>query len=662
MIAEIGHFALILALSVAVVQSVLPLVGAARAIPGWVAVAVPAARAQLFFLVVAFGALTYAFVTTDFSVAYVANNSNTAQPLVYRISAVWGAHEGSLLMWALLLAIWTVAVTAFSRAMPAEFVARVVAVCGLISIGFLLFMLLTSNPFDRLLPAPAQGRELNPLLQDPGLALHPPMLYVGYVGLTVPFAFAVAALLEGRVDAAWVRWARPWTLIAWVFLTLGISLGSWWAYYELGWGGWWFWDPVENASFMPWLVATGLLHSLAVTEKRGAFKAWTVLLAIFAFSLSLLGTFLVRSGVLVSVHAFATDPARGVFILIFLGLVIGSSLLLYAWRAPAVAGGGSFELMSRETLLLLNNVILVVASASILLGTLYPLFMDALELGKISVGPPYFNSVFVPLMLPLVLLMGLGPLVRWKEDSPSVLARRLWPYAVGAVALGTALLVLLAGHAAFGVAASVALAIWIALSSGAGLARRLGNRGLVAGLRGLPRGYVGMHLAHLGVAVFVIGVAVSSAFSREQDVRMAVGDSLTLGGYTFQFEGVSRVPGPNYLATRGTVRVTRGSEPVLVLHPEKRQYGSQASPMTEASIDAGLTRDLYVALGEAAEEGGWSLRVYYKPFVQWIWLGTVIMGLGGLLAATDRRYRLASERAPEPRETATGRVALAGRR
>jgi cytochrome c-type biogenesis protein CcmF len=665
MIPELGHFALVLALALALVQSILPLVGAARGVPQWVAVAVPAARAQLAFLALAFGALTYAFVTHDFSVAYVANNSNTAQPLVYRMSAVWGAHEGSLLLWALLLAVWTVAVTYFSRSLPAAVVARVVAVCGLVSIGFLLFMLLTSNPFDRLLPSPLQGRELNPLLQDPGLALHPPMLYMGYVGLAVPFAFSVAALIDGRLDAAWVRWARPWTAVAWVFLTLGIALGSWWAYYELGWGGWWFWDPVENASFMPWLVATALLHSLAVTEKRGAFKAWTVLLSIFAFSLSLLGTFLVRSGVLVSVHAFATDPARGVFILLFLGLVIGSSLILYAWRAASVTGGGAFELMSRETLLLLNNVLLVVAAASILLGTLYPLFLDALDLGKISVGPPYFDTVFVPLMLPLVLLVGLGPLTRWKAESPSVLLRRLWPLGVGAAAVAAALVTWLAGEAAVGVILGLSLSLWVLATALTGLTSRLRHgAGGLSRLAGLSRSFVGMHLAHLGLAVFVVGVTLSTAYSVEKDLRLAPEDSVDLGGYTFRFEGSRPVPGPNYVANRGTVRVFRDGQEVTVLHPEKRQYGSQESPMTEAAIDAGLKRDLYVALGEPLAGGAWSVRVYYKPFIQWIWLGATVMALGGLLAATDRRYRVATAaaRAREGAAARADRLAVAARR
>ncbi len=643
MIPEIGHFALILALSVAIVQSVLPLIGAARGIPGWVAVAVPAARAQFFFMVIAFACLTYAFLVHDFSVLYVASNSNLKQPLIYRISGVWGAHEGSLLLWATLLSVWTLAVTIFSRGLPPEFTARVIAITGLISIGFLLFMLSTSDPFQRILPGPADGQELNPLLQDPGLAIHPPMLYMGYVGMCVPFAFAIAALLDGRLDAAWVRWSRPWTAVAWVFLTFGIALGSWWSYYELGWGGWWFWDPVENASFMPWLVATGLLHSLAVTEKRSAFKAWTVLLAIFAFTLSLLGTFLVRSGVLVSVHAFATDPARGVFILGFLAVVIGSSLLLYAWRATKVTSGGSFELFSRETMLLINNVLLVVASASVLIGTLYPLFLDALGLGKISVGPPYFDRVFVPLMVPLLLLIGVGPMVRWKSDRVGNVFRRLRPAFVISLVAAPVLIALSGAELRLAVALGLALAIWVAFTTLQGVAARLRKRrSLWAGLRSLPRSFLGMTLAHLGVAVFVVGVGLSTAYSIQEDVRMEPGGTLTLSDYTYRFEGVHPAEGPNYSAQRGTIRVFKGDKEVAVLHPEKRSYSSQGKPMTEAAIQAGVTRDLYVALGEPLEGGAWSVRMYYKPFIQWIWLGALIMGIGGLVAVSDRRYRLVS--------------------
>ncbi|MDJ0862929.1 MAG: heme lyase CcmF/NrfE family subunit [Gammaproteobacteria bacterium] len=645
MIPELGHFALILALGVTLVQGTLPLVGAARGIPEWTAVAVPAARAQLLFVVIAYGCLTYAFIINDFSVAYVAQNSNTAQPLVYQISGVWGAHEGSLLLWALFLAVWTVAVTVFSRVLPPAYTARVVAVLGLISVGFYLFMLATSNPFDRMLPAPAEGRELNPLLQDPGLAIHPPMLYLGYVGLSVPFAFAIAALLDGRLDAAWVRWTRPWTVLAWVFLTLGIALGSWWAYYELGWGGWWFWDPVENASFMPWLVATALIHSLAVTEKRGAFKAWTVLLSIFAFSLSLLGTFLVRSGVLVSVHAFATDPARGVFILIFLGLVVGGSLMLYAWRAGTVSGGGSFELFSRETFLLANNVLLIVAAASILIGTLYPLFLDALNLGKISVGPPYFDRVFVPLMLPLAFLLGIGPLIRWRRDQIRPQIKRFTPPIVVSGLIAVALILLPGAELRLMVWVGLSVAVWVGVMSLLGIADRVKNKAnLLRGLGGLPRGFVGMTIAHAGVGVFIVGVTLVTAYSVEKDLRMSPGDIFPMADYSFRFEGVSPALGPNYRAQRGTVRVFRDDSEVALLHPEKRFYSSQTSAMTEAAINAGLTRDLYVSLGEPIPgTADWSVRLYYKPFVQWIWLGTVFMGIGGILAATDRRYRIASK-------------------
>ncbi len=663
MIPELGHFALILALAVSLVQGTLPLIGAARGIPEWTAVAVPAARAQFLFTVIAFGCLTYAFVTHDFSVAYVAQNSNTAQPLAYRISGVWGAHEGSLLLWVLFLGLWTVSVTVFSRSLPEAYTARVIAVLGLISIGFYLFMLATSNPFDRLLPAPAEGRELNPLLQDPGLAIHPPMLYMGYVGLSVPFAFAIAALLDGRLDAAWVRWTRPWTVVAWVFLTLGIALGGWWAYYELGWGGWWFWDPVENASFMPWLVATALIHSLAVTEKRGAFKAWTVLLSIFAFSLSLLGTFLVRSGVLVSVHAFATDPARGVFILLFLGLVIGSSLLLYAWRAATVSGGGNFELFSRETLLLVNNVLLVVAAASILIGTLYPLFLDALDLGKISVGPPYFDRVFVPLMIPLAFLMGIGPLVRWRRDRMGSHIRRLTPPLVASLIVAVVLILAAGAELRLMVAVGLFVAVWIGLTSLLGIADRLKNKAsLRKGLGSLPRGFVGMTIAHGGVAVFIVGVTLTTAYSVEKDLRMSPGDVYPMADYGFRFEGVRQVPGPNYRAQQGTVRVFRGEKEVTLLYPQKRVYRSQPNGMTEAAIDAGLTRDLYVSLGEPIPGGDWSVRLYYKPFVQWIWLGTVFMGLGGIVAVTDRRYRISSRvRRASPEAVAESEPALEGK-
>ena len=641
MLPELGHFALILALCTAIVQGTIPLAGASRGLPGWVAVGRPAAGAQLLFLAVAFGFLTYAFIANDFSVMYVAQNSNTALPLIYRISAVWGGHEGSLLLWALMMAAWTAAVGLFSRRLPDVMVARVVAIMGLVSAGFLAFMVFTSNPFARLMNPPADGRDLNPLLQDPGLVLHPPMLYMGYVGFSVAFAFAIAALLGGRLDAAWARWSRPWTIIAWVFLTLGITLGSWWAYYELGWGGWWFWDPVENASFLPWLVGTALMHSLAVSEKRGAFKSWTVLLAIFAFSLSLLGTFLVRSGVLTSVHAFASDPSRGIFILMLLGVVVGASLLIYAARAPQVKSTGSFAVVSRETLLLGNNVLLVVATGSVLLGTLYPLVLDALGLGKISVGPPYFNSVFIPVMVPIILMLGVGPLARWKRDRLGRLGRNVAWTLPTAIVVGTVLPWLGYGEVTPLVALGVGLAVWLALTAVIDLRRR----GL---FRRQAAGFYGMTLAHLGVAVTIVGITLSSHYGLERDVRMAPGDTLTLGGYTFEFGGVQTKPGPNYDANTGMIQVTRGDRVVSVLETEKRTYRArQGMPMTEAGIDAGLFRDLYVALGEPLDQGAWALRIYYKPFVRWIWLGGLFMAVGGVLAASDRRYRVAARKSSQ---------------
>ena len=641
MIPEIGQLALILALCMAVVQGVLPLVGAQRGIAPWIAMARPAAWAQLAFMLIAYGTLTWSFLVHDFTVAYVASNSNTDLPTLYRVSGVWGAHEGSLLLWALILSAWTAAVGVFSRSVPDAMVARVLGVLGLVSVGFLLFMLLTSNPFDRLVPSPAQGRDLNPLLQDPGLAIHPPMLYMGYVGFAVPFAFAVAAMLGGRLDAAWARWSRPWTNVAWVFLTLVIALGSWWAYYELGWGGWWFWDPVENASFMPWLVGTALMHSLAATEKRAAFKAWSVLLAIFAFSLSLLGTFLVRSGVLTSVHAFASDPARGVFILIFLCAVVGGSLALYAARAAQIRSLVRFDLLSRETALLLNNVVLVVSAASILLGTLYPLVLDALDLGKISVGPPYFNAVFVPLMLLLLALVGVGAYARWKEDRFSRLRQALSLPLAAAIVLG-AVFPFLMGEWKPGAALGMALAFWVVLATGQAVRERLAGGRAIASV---PAGFWGMVLGHLGFAAIAVGITLTSLYSHEKDVRMAPGDTYALGGYVFTFQGVVDYRGPNYVANQGTVQVLRNGQPVATLKPSKRVYNVQRMPMTEAGIDAGLFRDLFVALGDPLDGGAWAVRLYHKPFVRWIWLGALIMGVGGIIAAGDRRYRTLARRA-----------------
>jgi cytochrome c-type biogenesis protein CcmF len=644
MIPELGQIALLLALASACIQGTLPIAGAARGHLEWMALARPAAQAQFLLVVVAFGCLVASFVGNDFSVLYVASNSNTGLPLQYRIAGVWGGHEGSLLLWLLMLNVWTLAVSAFSTHLPRPVIARILAVMGLVSVGFLLFMLITSNPFDRLLPAAADGRDLNPLLQDPGMVFHPPMLYMGYVGFSVAFSFAIAALIGGNLDATWARWTRPWTTAAWIFLTLGIALGSGWAYYELGWGGWWFWDPVENASFMPWLVGTALIHSLAVTEKRGAFKSWTVLLAIMAFSLSLLGTFLVRSGVLSSVHAFATDPRRGLFILAFLAVVVGGSLALYAWRAPKVGLGARFELVSRESMLLGNNVMLVVAMATVLLGTLYPLVLDALGLGKISVGPPYFESVFVPIMACVIFLMGVGPLARWRQAELPDLARRLkWALALSVIM--ACLTALMAGRITLGAAFGFTLAWWIVLSLATSLWEHLRPAGgvgadLMGRLRLLPRARVGMMIAHLGVAAFAFGVCMVKTYEIERDLKMDVGDTTELAGYVFTFRGADDVTGPNYVAARGLIEVSRNGKPVTVLRPEKRVYRVQQNPMTEAAIDTGFTRDLYVSMGEQVEGRAWIVRVYFKPFIDWIWGGCVLMALGGGLAATDRRYRL----------------------
>ena len=650
MIPELGNFALILALLLALIQGTLPIIGAARGIPSWIALARPVVQGQFVFIAIAFFCLAYSFVNSDFSVINVAQNSNSRLPLEYRFAATWGSHEGSLLLWVLMLASWSVAVSVFSRRLPDDMVARVLGVMGLISVGFLLFMLFTSNPFDRMLPGAAEGSDLNPLLQDPGMVFHPPMLYMGYVGFSVAFAFAIAALLSGQLDATWARWSRPWTTIAWSFLTIGIMLGSWWAYYELGWGGWWFWDPVENASFMPWLVGTALVHSLAVTEKRGSFKSWTVLLAICAFSLSLLGTFLVRSGVLTSVHAFATDPKRGIFILAFLVIVIGASLLLFAWRAPKIGLGGKFEVLSRESLLLANNLLLMVAAGSILLGTLYPLIIDALDLGKLSVGPPYFESVFVPLMTPAIFLIGVGPLARWKQASlPDLAVRLRWAFAVSMV---TALVMpFLMGEWKPWVSFGLLLAFWVIASMAVNLRHRLlssGKEGLFAKLASQSRSYYGMHVAHLGIAVFIIGVTLVGGYETEKDVRMEIGNTVEVGGYTFRFNGAKKEPGPNYMADIGQLDVLRNGEKVRSMEPEKRTYTASGMAMTEAAIDTGVFRDLYVALGEPLENGAWVVRVYHKPFVDWIWFGCILMAFGGFLAVSDRRYRLAMREKRQP--------------
>jgi cytochrome c-type biogenesis protein CcmF len=652
MIPEIGQFALILALVLALLQATLPLIGAARGIPQLVSLARPVAQAQFLFVATAFCCLAYSFITNDFSVLNVATNSNSQLPLHYRLAATWGSHEGSLLLWTFMLTIWMVAVTLFSKHLPAEIVARVLSVMAVISTGFLLFMLLTSNPFDRLFPVPPDGRDLNPLLQDPAMVAHPPMLYMGYVGFSVAFAFAISALIGGKLDATWARWSRPWTTVAWMFLTCGIALGSFWAYYELGWGGWWFWDPVENASFMPWLVGTALIHSLAVTEKRGGFKSWTVLLAITAFSLSLLGTFLVRSGVLTSVHAFATDPKRGIFILAFLTLVIGGSLALYAWRAKQVGLGSKFDLLSRESLLLTNNVLLIVAAGSVLLGTLYPLLVDALNLGKLSVGPPYFNTVFVPLMAPAAFLIGVGPIARWKQAKIPELAVRLrWAFVLSFVM--ALVLPFIVGGWKWRVSLGLLLVFWIVVTVLQNVSSRLRpseGSGFFTKLRTTARSYYGMQLAHLGVAVFIAGVTVVTSYQTERDVKMNVGDTVNVGGYDFQLRNLAQLQGPNYQAIRADVEVTKNGAPVAMLHPEKRAFTTAQSVTSETAIDRSIFRDLYVALGEQVDNRAWTVRVYHKPLVNWIWGGALLMALGGAFAVSDRRYALAARK--ETQETA----------
>ena len=639
MIPEIGQFALIVALSIAVIQTLVPMAGASLGVQRWIALAKPAALGQLLFVGISYACLTWAFLSHDFSVLYVAKNSNSALPLIYRISGVWGSHEGSLLLWALVLALWTGAVAVFTPNVPSAMRARVLAVLGFVSCGFLLFIIITSNPFERLFPAAAEGGDLNPLLQDIGLAIHPPMLYLGYVGFSVAFAFSIAALISGQVDSAWARWARPWTNIAWLFLTLGIALGSWWAYYELGWGGWWFWDPVENASFMPWLVGTALMHSLAITEKRGTFKAWTALLAIFAFALSLLGTFLVRSGVLTSVHAFASDPERGVFILGFLVLVVGGSLTLYAWRAPLLKSAAQTKLLSRDGALLLNNAFLAVVTSAILLGTLYPIAIDAMG-GKISVGPPYFNLMFISLTAPLGVLMGIGMLIRWKSDSLGRLVSKLKIPALVVLVLAL-LLSLSLPQWMWGAYLGIGMALWIAVTAAIAIYERFQHRALLSTLRSTPAGFYGMLLGHLGIGVLIIGVTLTILYTQEKDLRMAPGDTYSVADYEFTFHGVRDFNVDNYVATRGgfTVRSESGDFKVD-LFPEKRIYPVQTMPMTEAAIDAGLARDLFIALGEPLDnEGAWAVRIYYKPFIRWIWLGAIIMAVGGLFAASDRRYR-----------------------
>ncbi|MDZ4811719.1 MAG: heme lyase CcmF/NrfE family subunit [Pseudomonadota bacterium] len=636
MIPELGQFTLILAMLMAAMLGTLPLIGAQIGRPRWMALARPAAYVQFGLLAVAFALLVHAFVVQDFSVAYVAQNSNNVLPMRYRFSAPWAAHEGSLLLWVLILSVWTALVARFSRSLPEAFVARVLAVLGLVSFGFLLFTVATSNPFLRHLPALADGADLNPLLQDFGLIVHPPMLYMGYVGFAVAFAFAVAALIEGRVDARWVRWSRPWTLVAWAFLTLGIALGSWWAYYELGWGGWWFWDPVENASFMPWLLGTALIHSQSTTEKRGQLLRWTLLLAILAFSLSLLGTFLVRSGVLTSVHAFASDPTRGVYILTFFGIVTGGALSLYAWRAPKFGIDTGFAPVSRESLLLVNNVCLTAACAMVLLGTLYPLMADAMGWGKVSVGPPYFGLLFPILTAPLFLFVPFGPLARWRQDQAARIAAPLKFALIAALVVGAVVFALAQGLP-FKALIGVVLGTWVLAGTVVYVRRYRADPERRA--RGISRESIGMLLAHAGLGIFVIGVMVVDITSVEKDLRMAPGESTEVRGLRFTLEKIEPVDGPNYRADRGTVVVRDGDRVIATMHPQKNAYrGGQV--MTEAAIDPGFTRDLYVALGEPLDGGkAWAVRIYHKPFIRWIWLGALFMMLGGFVAAADRRLR-----------------------
>lgn len=644
MIPSIGELALIIAFFLAIIQGTLPLIGVWKNKKSLINLAVPAARAQSALVALAFFILGYSFYVNDFSVLYVASTSNSQLPTIYRLAAVWGGHEGSMLLWVTILAVWTIAVTMFAKNLPDSFRIRLIAVMGLVSVGFLAFILFTSNPFDRLIPAALDGRDLNPLLQDPGMVFHPPVLYMGYVGFSVAFAFAIAALLDGSLDNAWARWTRPWTTVAWVFLTLGIAFGSKWAYYELGWGGWWFWDAVENASFMPWLVGTALIHSLAVTEKRGAFKVWTVLLSICAFSLSLLGTFLVRSGVLTSVHAFATDPSRGLFILLYLVIVIGGALLLFAIRAPAVGLGEKFDVVSRESFLLANNVVLAAAAGSVLLGTMYPLLIDAIGGGKISVGPPYFDAVFAAIMAPGIFLMGLGPLAKWKKASMPEIGTRLKFAAI--VSLVSALLVpSVMGKLTLMLAVGVFMGVWVLSTTLILLQNRINtlqtsSANLIENLKSIPLAFYGMLVAHFGIGVFILGVTLVKGYETEQDVRMEINDVAKVDDLAFIFKGAKEVKGPNYIASQGTFMVNSGDKTVGMLYPEKRFYPVQGATMTEADIDPGVFKDLYVSLGEPLENGAWSVRIYIKPFVQWIWAGCIIMALGGLLALSDRRYRV----------------------
>ena len=650
MIPEIGHFALILALSLALLQGILPLVGAHRNDATMMATARTAAAGQFVFVAVAFACLTWAFLHDDFSVAYVANHSQLALPTMYKATAVWGGHEGSVLLWILLLSGWTIAVGRYSRSLPDRFIARVIGVLGLLSVGFLLFALLTSNPFDRMSPAAIDGADLNPLLQDPGFVIHPPLLYIGYVGFSVAFAFAIAAMLSGNLDQAWAKWTRPWTTAAWMFLTVGIALGSWWAYYELGWGGWWFWDPVENASFMPWLAGTALIHSLAVAEKRGLFKSWTLLLAIATFALSLLGTFLVRSGIIVSVHAFATDPTRGVFILAFLGVVILSALILYAWRAPGLDSEAGFKANSRETFLLLNNVLLVIATTLVFIGTLAPLMFEVAGAGKISVGPPWFKIAFALPMIPLVLLMAVGMHTAWRSQPGNLLKGKLRTPALVALVLGIAVPGVVYGRFGLLVCVGAFAAFWV---MGAAILEPIRSWRRAEGVTGISRSVLGMSVAHFGVGLFILGVTMVSAFNVESDLSMTTGQTVDVAGHSFELRELRDVQGPNYSAIEGLIEIRRNGEFLGEVRPQKRQYLVQKSWMTEAGIQAHWNKDLFVALGDQLGNGAWSVRIQYKPMIRFIWLGALVMALGGLIATSDKRYRVAARVPSKAPEAAT---------
>ena len=641
MIAELGNYALALSLAIAVLLAIFPLWGAEKGNVQFMALARPMTYGLFLILSVSFGALFYVFAINDFSVQYVVNNSNTTLPIYYRLSAVWGSHEGSLLLWIWLLSLWSAAVALFSKRLPQEAVARVLGIMGIISIGFLLFVLFTSNPFTRTFPDfPVDGKELNPLLQDIGLIFHPPLLYMGYVGFSVAFAFSIASLMTGKLDTAWARWSRPWTMAAWVFLTLGIVLGSWWAYYELGWGGWWFWDPVENASFMPWLAGTALLHSLAVTEKRGSFKAWTVLLAILAFSLCLLGTFLVRSGILVSVHAFASDPTRGLYVLAYLIVVIGGSLTLYAYKGSQIRSRDNAERYSRESLLLLNNILLMTALCVVLLGTLLPLVHKQLGLGSISIGAPFFDQMFLIIMTPFALLLGIGPLVKWRRDQFSAIRTPVIASVIIMLIAGFALPYLLQDKLTVSAVLGTMMTVIIVLLSLYEMHQRATYRDTFwRGITKLSRSHWGMILAHLGVAMTVWGIAFSQNYSIERDVRMNVGDTVQIAGYDFTFKGISDANGPNYVGGKAQIDISRDGKHETTLYAEKRLYTVSKMPMTEAAIEWGFSRDLYAALGEKLDNSAWALRLYYKPFIRWIWLGGLFMALGGVLCMFDRRYR-----------------------